>query len=119
VRWRRASDEPVCDHDAGGIHVSRLGNHLIMLAESRAGTNYATSTDGFRWRWKGMLVERADDPAEWHGHVTPFLMPDRDSSGATLFYGAAAERSWDANIMRARRLTAAQWRELRQGDGRR
>ena len=113
LHWRRESAAPVYDHDAGGIHVCRLGRQLVMLSESHTGTDCAVSRDGINWRPLGRLVARADVPREQHGHVTPFLLPDPDHSGATLYYGAAAAPTWDANAITARRLTAAQWQMLR------
>jgi hypothetical protein len=113
IHWERHSREPIYDHDAGGLHVLRIGGHLAMLVEGRLGTEAATSRDGIHWRRIGLLVERADVPAERHGHVTPFLLPDRNSAGATLFYGAAAEQAWDANTICTRRLSDAQWLKLK------
>jgi hypothetical protein len=112
--WRRESDSPVYDHDAGGVHVGRIGDHLIMLSESHAGTDGAFSRDGVNWHPLGRLVDRAAVPDEQHGHVTPFLLPDPDLSGSTLYYGAAAAPTWDANAIAARRLTPAQWQKLRE-----
>lgn len=113
VHWERHGIEPVYDHDAGGVHVLPIGKHLAMLVEGRLGTEAATSRDGLHWRRIGLLVERAELPGESHGHVTPFLLPDRDGTGATLFYGAAAEPAWDANTLCTRRLSDAQWQILR------
>ncbi len=113
LHWARYGSEPVYDHDAGGVHVLRIGEHFAMLIEGRSGTEAATSRDGVHWRRLGLLVERADLATERYGHVTPFLLPDRDGAGATLFYGAAAEPSWDANTICARRLSDAQWRLLK------
>ena len=111
IHWERHG--PVYDHDAGGIHVLSIGGHLAMLVEGRFGTEAATSRDGIRWRRIGLLVERAEAPAEQHGHVTPFLLPDQDGAGATLFYGAAAERAWNVNTIWGRRLSDAQWLKLK------
>ncbi len=111
--WERSGSEPVYDHDAGGIHVLVLGGHLAMLSESRRGTEAAVSRDGIHWQSAGLLAERTANPTERHGHVTPFLLPDADGSGAALFYGAAAEPSWDVNAICMRRLTDAQWLRLK------
>jgi hypothetical protein len=113
LHWERHGNDPVYDHDAGGIHVLPVGDHLAMLIESRMGTEAAISRDGIDWQRIGLLVERADLPAERHGHVTPFLLPDADAGGATLFYGAAAAPSWDANSICMRRLSKAQWNLLK------
>ncbi len=109
LNWQRHGSEPLYDHDTGGIHVVRIGEHLVMLSESRKGTEYATSRNGINWRKGGLLVERFASPAERYGHVTPFLLPDMDGSGATLYYGATAESAWNANTLSARRLSAGQW----------
>ncbi|MDB6156051.1 MAG: hypothetical protein JWL90_4504 [Chthoniobacteraceae bacterium] len=109
LHWERHGSNPVYDHDAGGIHVLPIGDHLAMLSESRLGTEAAVSHDGISWRKIGLLVERAALQSERHGHVTPFLLPDADAGGATLFYGAAAESSWDANSICRQRLSNAQW----------
>lgn len=111
IRWERHGSEPVYHHDAGGLHVVRIGGQFVMLAEGRSGTEAAVSSDGLAWRRVGLLVER-EGPTERHGHVTPFLLPDRDGKGATLFYGGASEATWDANAIYRRRLSDDQWHKL-------
>ena len=112
LHWERHSGGPVYDHDAGGIHVVRVRQHLVMLSESRAGTDCAVSLDGITWRSLGRLIDRANTADERHGHVTPFLLPDQDLSGATIYYGAAAAPTWDCNSICMRRLPPDQWRKL-------
>jgi hypothetical protein len=116
LKWRRHSGKPVYDHDAGGVHVLRIGEHLVLLSESRAGTDYAISADGISWRSLGRLVDRLDTDSERHGNITPFLVPDPDRAGATLYYGAAAAPTWDVNTIWARRLTPEQWSKLKQAE---
>jgi len=113
IHWERHGSAPIYDHDAGGVHVLRIGTHFAMLVEGRLGTDAATSRDGIHWRRIGLLVECLDLPAERHGHVTPFLLPDRDGVGATFFYGGAAEPAWDANTIYSRRLSDEQWLKLK------
>ncbi|MEO8351145.1 MAG: exo-alpha-sialidase [Chthoniobacteraceae bacterium] len=113
IHWERHGREPVYDHDAGGVHVLPIAGHLVMMIEGRAGTDAATSDDGIHWHRIGLLLPRAELPAERHGHVTPFLLADPDGAGARLFYGAAAEPSWDANTIFVQRLSDAQWRTLK------
>jgi hypothetical protein len=116
LHWEKHAGNPVYDHDAGGVHVLPIGGHLAMLIEGRLGTEAATSRDGLQWRSIGLLAERAELPSERHGHVTPFLLPDSDGSGATLYYGAAAEPAWNANSIWTRRLSEAQWLKLKSED---
>ncbi len=113
IHRTRHGSEPVFGHDAGGVHVLSIGGHLVMLIEGRAGTEAATSADGLRWRRLGLLIPRAELPAERYGHITPFLLPDPDGVGARLFYGAAAASSWDANVICMQRLSDAQWLALK------
>lgn len=113
IHWDRNGSEPIYDHDAGGVHVLPVGGHFAMLVESRQGTEAATSSDGIHWQRIGLLVEKSGDPAERHGHVTPFLLPDTDNAGAVLFYGAASESAWNANTICMRRLSEAQWLALK------
>lgn len=110
--WKRHGEQPVYNHDAGGIHVVARKGFFIMVSESHAGTQCAISRDGVKWEDKGLLMERMDIPVERHGHVTPFLLPDEDGSGATLFYGAASAPTWDANSICSRRVSPSQWEAL-------
>ena len=84
-----------------------------MLIDSRLGTEAATTSDGVHWQRIGLLVERTDIPVEYHGHVTPLLLPDRAGAGAVLFYGAASGRASDANAICVLRLSDAQWLALK------
>jgi hypothetical protein len=113
IHWERHGSNPIYDNDAGGVHVLPIGGHFAMLIEGRLGTGAATSRDGIHWRGIGLLVERAELASERHGHVTPFLLPNADGSGATLYYGAAAESAWNANIICTQRLSDAQWLKLK------
>lgn len=115
LQWRRVGATPVFDHNAGGVHVVKIGPRYAMLFESQGGTDAATSDDGVNWRPLGRLVERADVPRERYGHVTPFLLLDAAVEGATVYYGAAAAPTWDSNAIASRRLTPVQWRRLRAG----
>jgi len=112
LRWRKHGDVPVYDHDAGGVHVLRTGDHLSMLVEGRMGTEMATSRDGIQWKSLGVLVGRSEGASERHGHVTPFLLRDWDGMGATLYYGAASKETWNENVLCRRRLSKRQWQAL-------
>lgn len=110
--WERHGDQPVYDHDAGGIHVVAWKGSFIMVYESHAGTRCAISPDGLKWEEKGFLMESMDTSLERHGHVTPFLLPDENGAGATLFYGAASASTWDANCICSRRVSGSLWEAL-------
>ncbi len=84
-----------------------------MLYESHAGTAYAVSRDGVQWNDMGLLAGRMDIASERHGHVTPFLLPNANGAGALLYYGAAAQASWNQNMICVRQLTIAQWFSLK------
>ena len=116
LHWRRHGATPVFDHDAGGVHVVKIGERFAMLFESHAGTLAAVSDNGIRWQPLGLLVERADEPRERFGHVTPFMLPHADGRGATLYYGAAAAPTWDRNAIASRELTPEQWNRLQSGE---
>lgn len=96
VTWTRRP-EPVYGENAGGVHVSRIGDALIMVIESRAGTKWASSRDGVTWKSRGLL--RAKDQHSPHGHVTPFLFVDEKI--VRLYYGAAAAENWNQNAIYA------------------
>jgi len=95
LTWTRPQDEPVFGEDAGGVHVVRIGDTLVMTAESREGTRLATSTDGLAWQSQGLLVDRSGADVDRFGHVTPFLLVEPES--VALFAGAASSASWDHN----------------------
>ncbi|MDH4444397.1 MAG: hypothetical protein QE267_04630 [Akkermansiaceae bacterium] len=92
LKWKRRQ-EPVFGDDAGGIHVSRVGEVFVMVIESRDGTRWASSKDGIGWKGEGLLHPKDDESP--HGHVTPFLLIDGKSW--RLFYGAARAETWDQN----------------------
>lgn len=98
IHWTKQAEEPVYGNDAGGVHVSRIGNRYLMLYESREGTRWATSQDGIAWTNRGLLVARSGTPEDLHGHVTPFLFQSQ-KGGASLFVGAARSFHWDQNAI--------------------
>jgi hypothetical protein len=112
LHWRKHGNAPVYDHDAGGVHVLRTGDHLSMLIEGRTGTEVAAGGDGVEWKALGVLVGRSEGALERHGHVTPFLLRDRDGMGATLYFGAASKETWNENVLCRRRLSKRQWQAL-------
>jgi len=95
LTWTRSQAEPVFGEDAGGVHVARIGDTLVMTAESREGTRLATSPDGLAWQSQGLLVDRSGADVDRFGHVTPFLLVEPER--VTLFAGAASSASWDLN----------------------
>jgi hypothetical protein len=95
LTWLRPQAEPVFGEDAGGVHVVRIGDTLVMTAESREGTRLATSPDGLAWQSQGLLVDRSGTDIDRFGHVTPFLLVEPES--VALFTGAASSASWDRN----------------------
>ena len=95
LTWTRPQAEPVFGEDAGGVHVVRIGDGLVMTAESREGTRLATSPDGLAWQSQGLLVDRSGTDIDRFGHVTPFLLVEPES--VALFTGAASSASWDRN----------------------
>lgn len=92
VTWSRRR-EPVFGEDAGGVHVSRIGEKFVMVIESRVGTKWATSADGMRWESRGLLHPKSQNSP--YGHVTPFLR--REGDAFRLYYGAAMAPAWDHN----------------------
>lgn len=97
VSWKR-HDEYVFANDAGGVHVSRVNGHYVMLIESRRGTEWASSNDGLSWKDEGLLVVKHQRTSP-HGHVTPFLFADANKH--ILYFGAARSEHWNQNsIMR-------------------
>ena len=95
LTWIRPQTEPVFGEDAGGVHVVRVGDALVMTFESREGTRLATSPDGLTWQSQGLLVDRSGTDIDRFGHVTPFLLVEPE--GVALFIGAASSGSWDRN----------------------
>jgi hypothetical protein len=95
--WSRPRAEPVFGADAGGVHVVRIGDTLVMTSESREGTRVATSNDGLEWRDRGLLAGLSGGDIDRFGHVTPFLLAE--PSGVTLFSGAARSPNWDRNVI--------------------
>lgn len=99
VSWRRVQDAAVFEGNAGGVHVSRVRDRLVMVYESREGTLAAVSDDGVMWSPSGLLTPRSGDVTDAFGHVTPFLQHDATTGAATLWIGAASSPTWDANAI--------------------
>jgi hypothetical protein len=108
LTWTRSQAEPVFGEDAGGVHVARIGDTLVMTAESREGTRLATSPDGLAWQSQGLLVDRSGADVDSFGHVTPFLLVEPER--VALFVGAASSGSWDHNRIVRVPLSEAQQR---------
>lgn len=96
--WKRQSNSPVFGNDAGGLDVKRVGSVYLMLYESHGGTRYAKSKNGIQWQDGDWLVRKSGDAIDLHGHVTPFLLVNPDST-ALLFFGAARAATWDRNVI--------------------
>lgn len=94
LTWKRRP-EPVFRESAGAVHVTRIDKRFVMLIESSAGIRWAQSRDGFRWIPRGLLLPLSDGTMDRFGQVTPFL--DIENGQATLYFGAAARRTWDGN----------------------
>ena len=103
IHWMKQA-EPVFEHDAGGIHVSRLQSIYRMVYETHEGTMITESSNGKTWSTPRKLVGRSGTPADAHGHVTPFLLNDA-KHGDTLYVGAASAASWDRNCIARINLT--------------
>ncbi len=112
--WARPRHEPVFGEDAGGIHVCRVGDHYVMVFESRAGTRMAVSADGLEWKSRGLLAGRSGGGADRFGQVTPFLRYDPRGPSADLFVGAAGAASWDRNAIARIRLSDEQLSRIRE-----
>ena len=97
--WRRVRETPVFESDAGGVHVSRVGERLVMVYESRDGTLAAVSEDGLAWTPRGLLAPKSGGMADAFGHVTPFLHYDAATGEAVLWVGAARSATWDENAI--------------------
>jgi sucrose-6-phosphate hydrolase SacC (GH32 family) len=96
LKWERKSAAPTFNQ-ATAAHVSRVGAGSVMVYESHAGTQFATSKDGMTWQRGGLLAEKSSDFDKF-GHVTPFLFSGKNGK-PTLYFGAAREGTWDVNCM--------------------
>ena len=96
--WQRRP-EPVFREGAGAVHISRVGGSLIMLIESHTGVRWADSHDGLTWNSRGLLLPLSGNEDDRFGHVTPFL--HTQDGKATVFFGAAARKTWDGNAISA------------------
>jgi hypothetical protein len=96
--WKRSHEKPVFGNDAGGVHVSKLGDAYLMVYESRDGTQAAKSFDGIRWTPLGQMLSRSGGSEDEHGHVTPMLL-QRHHAESWLYFGAARAATWDENLI--------------------
>ena len=110
LTWIRPQAGPVFGEDAGGVHVVRIGDTLVMTSESREGTQLASSPDGLAWKSEGLFAERSGADVDRFGHVTPFLLVEPE--GVALFIGAASSASWDHNRIVRVPLSAPQRQRL-------
>jgi hypothetical protein len=96
TNWIRKALAPSIQMTA--LHVFPWKHHLIGVYESGGGTRYASSQDGLSWVDHGLLLAKQGDAEKW-GHVTPFIFYRPEKEELRLFYGAASEKGWDANII--------------------
>lgn len=96
LAWERRP-EPVLREGAGAVHVSRVGDSLIMLIESGSGVRWASSHDGLTWNPRGLLLPLSGNEDDRFGQVTPFL--HIQNGAATVFFGAARRKTWDGNVI--------------------
>ncbi len=102
--------EPVFGEDAGGVHVTRIGDQYVMVIESRDGTKWASSSDGLRWESRGLLYSKDSNPQAPYGHVTPFLLASGGS--LRLYYGAAAAETWNQNAIYSAEIKADDLKQI-------
>jgi hypothetical protein len=100
--WQRRA-QPVLE-GAGALQVVRVGNRYIMVHESSRGVLWADSADGFAWKDRGLLTGLSGSAEDRYSRVTPFLLPDAGGGGATLYFGAASQSTWDHNSIGMQRV---------------
>jgi len=103
LTWKRRA-LPVLE-GAGALHVTRTGKRYVMVHESGKGVFQAESADGLTWTERGLLTGLSGGAEDRYGRVTPFLLPDAAGTGGTLYFGAAAQASWDHNVIGSQRVS--------------
>jgi hypothetical protein len=106
LSWQRRL-LPVFHEGAGAVQVARVPAGYVMVFEGHDGTHWATSPDGLTWTARGLLTGLSGGPEDRHGQVTPFLLPDATGRSSILFFGAAAQATWDHNSITSQRVTLA------------
>lgn len=91
-KWTRRIDKPT--FEATAVHVSEVSGKLLMVYESADGTKFAVGQDGITWHPQGLLLSKSSN-FDVFGHVTPFLLWEKGE----LYFGAASEKGWDANLL--------------------
>jgi hypothetical protein len=82
--------------NAGAIDVKKIGGVYVMVRESAAGTDFATSPDGICWVDRGKLFGLSGAGYDQYGQVTPFL--DVNSGNLEgVWFGGASAATWDKN----------------------
>jgi len=79
----------------GAVNVNRVGDKYLMLFESSEGTWCAIGENEFRFRGKHLLIGRSGSVHDAFGHVTPFLLRDKDD--ISIFLGMASSKEWCNN----------------------
>jgi hypothetical protein len=95
LAWQRRP-QPVLE-GAGALQVMRAGKRFIMVHESGKGVRWAESADGWAWKEQGLLTGLSGGMEDLCGRVTPFLVANAGGAGATLYFGAASQTTWDHN----------------------
>lgn len=83
--------------NVGAVDVERVGDTLVMLAESHVGTYAQTSADGLTWCDQGLIFGLTGADWDVYGQVTPFLFTRDGSSFDALFFGGASDACWCRN----------------------
>lgn len=96
LHWTRHGTAPIYGEGAGAIHISHVENGYVMLYESRAGTQWASSRDGLTWTTRGLLAATSGEEADRGGHVTPFLLACKGAEPWQLFMGSNSG-DWSKN----------------------
>ena len=96
LHWKRHGTAPIYGEGAGALHVSRVTNGYVMLYESHAGTQWASSRDGLTWTTRGLLAATSGEQSDRGGHVTPFLLVDQGAGIWQLFVGSNSG-DWSKN----------------------
>jgi predicted GH43/DUF377 family glycosyl hydrolase len=97
IHWIRHAANPVLQRGIGAIDVARVADGWLMLYEGHAGIGAATSTDGVSWKDKGVVTGLSGTDSDRFGRVTPHIV--KANNTWHIFFGAAARKSWDGNIV--------------------
>ena len=88
----------------GAVNVNHLGDKYLMLFESRQGTWAVVGDDEYFFKDKGLLIKRSGSVHDAFGHVTPFLLHDKDK--ISIYLGMASSERWCNNRIGLATFTA-------------